>query len=91
MLLKAAASGTLRVPAWGFDPVLAIAVRYAIAERLVKESTTGYQITEPGEMLVREIIKDNEQFSSDRTFLEKIGKKITGAMVDAAANGWEAT
>lgn len=91
MLLRAAESGTLSVPAWGFDPMLAIAVRYAIAERLVKENSTGYEITEPGEIFVREIIKDIELFFTDRAFLEKVGKNITGAMVDAAANSWEVT
>lgn len=91
MMLKAAERGTLSVPAWGFDPVLAIAVRYAIAEGLVKEISTGYELTETGELFVREIIKDIDLFFSDRAFLEKVGKKITGAMVDATANGWETT
>jgi len=90
MLETAAKQKALTVPAWGFDPALAIGIRFAIAEGLMRENTTGYEIAEAGELFVREIVKDSDLFASERAFLSRIGKGITESMVDAAARGWEA-
>ncbi|KQW36584.1 hypothetical protein ASC76_18195 [Rhizobacter sp. Root404] len=80
----------LQVPAWGFDPALAIAVRLAIAEGLVAENSTGYEITESGEFFVNEILKDPDMFGRERSFLSAVGKGLTEGMVEATASGWEA-
>ncbi len=90
LLVKAAGAKQLHVPAWGFDPMLAIAVRIAIAEDLVGETSTGYEVKEAGELFVRDIVKDVELFGPERAFLKSIGKGITEAMVETAASGWEA-
>lgn len=88
-LQKAVEQKELHVPAWGFDPALAIAVRIAIAEGLVAENSTGYETTEAGELFVREILKDADMFGPERSFLSGIGKGLTEGMVEATASGWE--
>lgn len=89
LLALAVGKKVLQVPAWGFDPALAIAVRLAIAEGLVFEKTTGYMISHAGELFVKEILKDTELFERERSFLTSIGKGLTEAMVEATASGWE--
>lgn len=89
ILINTSNEGKLSIPAWGFDPVMAIGVRLAIAERLVRENTTGYEITEMGEIFIKEILKDSSLFASERSFLSRVGKRITETMVMAVANSWE--
>lgn len=89
-LIRGAASKELKISAWGFDPALAIALRFAVAEGLVREAPPSYEITEAGESFVMEILKDPELFTDEVPFLRELGKGITEAMVDAVANGWEA-
>jgi hypothetical protein len=90
LLLKAVEKKELQVPAWGFDPALAIAVRIAIAEGLVAENSTGYEITGAGEFFVKEILKDADLFGPERSFLSSLGKGLTERMVEETAGGWEA-
>src|SRR5687768_14129599 len=45
-LSHAARTKELSVTAWGFDPALAIALRYASAEGLIVTSASGYELTE---------------------------------------------
>ena len=89
-LVLAVDEKVLQVPSWGFDPALAIAVRFAIAEGLVLENSTGYEISEAGEFFVKVILKDSELFGSERSFLSSVGKGLTEGMVEATASGWEA-
>lgn len=89
-LVLAVGEKVLQVPAWGFDPTLAIAVRIAIAEGLVAENSTGYEISTDGEFFVKEIMKDVELFGRERSFLSAVGKGLTEGMIEATANGWEA-
>ncbi|WP_305825806.1 hypothetical protein [Massilia brevitalea] len=87
-LREAAARSTLLVPAWGFDPALAIALRYAIAERFIESISNGYQLTNHGSSFIKEALKDAEIFSKERTDLAVIGKGITEAMVDKVVKDW---
>lgn len=89
-LLSAVEEKELQVPAWGFDPALAIAVRIAIAEGLVAQNSTGYETTESGDRFLREVLKDTDLFGPERLFLYAIGKGLTEGMVEATASGWEA-
>lgn len=89
-LVLAVGKKVLQVPAWGFDPALAIAVRLAIAEGLVSQNSTGYEISEAGELFVKDVLKDIDLFGRERSFLTAIGKGLTEGMVEAAASGWEA-
>ena len=89
-LILAVGEKVLQVPAWGFDPALAIAVRLAIAEDLVAENSTGYVISTAGELFVKEILKDTDLFGRERSFLSAVGKGLTEGRVEATASGWEA-
>jgi len=87
--LDAASTKQLTVPAWGFDPVLAIGIRFAIAEGLIRETGKGYEIVETGEIFLKELLKDSDLFAAERKFLSSVGKDVTEAMVEAAAKSWE--
>lgn len=88
-LLDAAKAKVLHMTAWGFDPALAIAIRFAVAERLVEATTTGYQLTEKGRDFIAEVLKDADIFAPERKLLAQIGKDITESMVEKVARGWE--
>jgi hypothetical protein len=89
-LVEAAKARALLITAWGFDPAVAIAIRYAVAEDLIKTTSTGYQITEKGQSFIDEVLKDEAAFFQERALLKEIGKDITENMVEGVAKGWEA-
>lgn len=90
LLKMASDTKVLNVTAWGFDPALAIALRYAIAEKLIRTISTGYELTDTGKLLAVDVAKDQVVFGRDKTLLLSVGKNITEAMVDSVAKGWEA-
>ena len=90
-LVLAASSGVLHVPAWGFDPALAIAIRFAIAERLLRQVPTGYELTNEGTMLAKDIMDAPNIFTAEKSALLKIGKSITEAMVEVVTKSWSNT
>lgn len=87
-LVDAAKLEVLLITAWGFDPALAIAIRFAIAEDLVQQTSTGYRIADKGKAFIAEVLKDSEAFAKERNLLTEIGKDITETMVDNVAKGW---
>lgn len=89
-LVEAAKSKALHVTAWGFDPSVAFAIRYAVAEELIKTTSTGYQITDKGQSFIDAALKDDSTFAHERILLKEIGKDITEGMVEDVAKGWEA-
>lgn len=89
-LVTAAKIQSLNVQAWGFDPALSIALRFAVAETLIHSVPTGYQITDRGKLFVEDIEKDPNLLSQEKEALRRIGKGITETMVDAVAKGWRA-
>jgi hypothetical protein len=90
-LIVASREKLLRVRAWGFDPALAIAIRFAIAEGLIRETSTSYELTDKGTLFVTEILKIPDHFSNEKRILGEIGKGITENMVENVAKGWEAS
>lgn len=88
-LVDAAKAKVLNMAAWGFDPALAIAIRFAVAENLVEATSTGYQLTEKGRAFIAEVLKDADAFATERKLLTQIGKDITEGMVEKVAKGWE--
>jgi hypothetical protein len=88
-LIEAAESGALRVTAWGFDPALAICLRYAVAEGLVTTVSTGYQLTDTGGALADAVLTRSDLFSRQKPLLNVIGKHVTEGMVEGVAKGWE--
>jgi hypothetical protein len=89
-LLRAVESGHLEVPAWGFDPAPAIAVRIAIAEGLLEQGSKSYKISPLGDVFVKDLLKDSALFVAERAFLTNIGKGLTEKMVDDTARRWMA-
>lgn len=87
-LVQAGGSKILSISAWGFDPALAIAIRYAVGEKLIAETSSGYQLTEIGETFARRICSDKSILTRDAESLSKIGKSITESMIDKVAKGW---
>jgi hypothetical protein len=90
-LVDAAKAKELSMTAWGFDPALAIAIRFAVAENLLHTSSTGYQLTDKSRAFITEVLKDTDAFASERKLLTQIGKDITEGMVEKVAKGWELT
>ena len=88
-LVEASQQKSLPMTAWGFDPALAIAIQFALAEELIHATSTGYQIADKGIVFISEALKDGEIFAEVRVFLNQIGKSITELMVDNVARGWE--
>lgn len=88
-LVDAAKAKVLHMTAWGFDPALAIAIRFAVAEDLVQPTSTGYQLSDKGRTFILEVLKDADAFASERGLLKQIGKDITESMVETVAKGWE--
>lgn len=88
-LVDAANAKKLSMTAWGFDPALAIAIRFAVAESLIEVTSTGYQLTEKGRGFITEVLKDADVFAPERRLLIKVGKDITEGMVEKVAKGWE--
>lgn len=88
ILLKAAATKSLNINAWGFDPVLTLAVNYAIAEGLVITTSTGYALTDSGSILVNFLIKDNDVLHKEKRVLSAIGKSITESMINEVTKNW---
>ncbi|WDZ97344.1 hypothetical protein Herbaro_06020 [Herbaspirillum sp. WKF16] len=87
-LLDCVRQKKLTIAAWGFDPVMAIALRFAEAEKLVATTSTGYQLTETGKKFAREICKEDDNLASEREFLTAIGKSLTEAMVTTVSDKW---
>lgn len=87
-LIQASNTKTLRISAWGFDPALAIAIRFAIAETLIRENQTGYEITDKGINFVKLICAMPDVLKNDKKTLESIGKGVTEAMVEEVSKGW---
>lgn len=79
----------LDVYAWGFDPALTIALRYAIAEKLIDEEVASFKLTNKGVDYCMKIIEDETLFEQEKIFFKAVKKSITEKMVDSAAKGWK--
>ncbi len=88
-LVEAAKQKKLTLAAWGFDPAFAIAIRYAIAEGLVREVSSAYELTERGHAVAKAVLADPDVLTEDKSALLAIGKGITETMVEDVAKGWE--
>lgn len=89
ILVRAAITEKLDVSGWGFDPAVPIALRFAIAERLVEDVSSGYKITTTGETFVKVVIKEGH-LEKDKDLLSRVSKKITESMVVDVARSWMA-
>lgn len=81
-------AGSLSLPTWGFDPALAIGLRFAQAEQLLTQVSNGYALTEKGRDFIKNALKDPSIFAAERTALAEIGRGITEGMVEQVAKDW---
>jgi Na+(H+)/acetate symporter ActP len=88
-LVRAAQCKRLDVLAWGFDPALAYALRYAVADGLITPVKENFVASDIGDKFIRETLNDNSCFQSAKTFLTSVGKSITEGMVETVSKGWE--
>lgn len=79
----------LDVYAWGFDPALTIALRYAIAEKLIDEDVDTFKLTNKGIEYCMRILEDETLFEEEKAFLQVVKKSITEKIVDSATKGWK--
>ncbi|MEZ2774585.1 hypothetical protein ACBP83_12250 [Acinetobacter pseudolwoffii] len=79
----------LDVYAWGFDPALTIALRYAIAEKLIDEDVDSFKLTNKGVEYCMRILEDETLFEEEKNFLQVVKKSITEKIVDSATKGWK--
>ena len=87
-LLRAKADQRLNVAAWGFDPAVVLALRFAIGQSLIQAMSTNYQITNLGSEFIRTACKEPDNLVTERNFLKALGKSITEAMVSDIAQTW---
>jgi len=88
-LCKGLESGSLLFLTWGFDPAVAIAIRFALAEKLVSETSTGYKIEPKGKIFVNDFMKDTALLHLERTALSGVGTSVTERMVESIAKDWK--
>ncbi|EPM5526210.1 hypothetical protein OHW35_08015 [Acinetobacter baumannii] len=88
-LINSLKGGNLKISAWGFDPALTIAIRFAIAEKLLFEESTGYKLSELEIQFSKEIMSDSLLFTQEKEFLLSIKKALTEAMVESVAKSWK--
>lgn len=83
-----ATTGKLLLTGWGFDPAVPLALIYAVSEGLIKDVSTGYELTEDGESFVRKF-RQSGLLGNEYETLQRIGKRITETMVNKVAQSWE--
>lgn len=82
-------AGSLSLLTWGFDPALAIALRFAQAEGLLAQVSNGYALTEKGRDFIKNALKNPSIFATERAALAEVGRVITEGMVEQVAKDWK--
>jgi len=88
MFISSAESKAITFGVWGLDPTLNMALNFAVAEDLVKKTTTGYQITPRGTLFLQ-VAKIPTLFEDEVGILSIIKKNITESMVKNVARKWK--
>jgi predicted aldo/keto reductase-like oxidoreductase len=88
LLQQAAKKNALSLLTWGFDPAVSIALRYALAEKLVSQVSTGYQLEAKGQFFLNQALKLEDAFSVEKEVLKEVSNSITEKMVEAIAKDW---
>lgn len=88
-LVTASKTKRLDVLAWGFDPALAHALRYAEADKLIAPRKASFGLSERGDTLAIAVAADPLSFPDAKLFLSTVGKAITENMVETISKGWD--
>lgn len=89
-LSQAARRKKLSMATWGFDPALAVALRFMCAEKLVVEDDGKFTLLPAGEAFAAGILKDKTAMLAVKGDLELIGGGVTEDMVKVVAREWKA-
>lgn len=87
-LIVSAENSELSFDIWGMDPTVNFAINHAISNGLMAKTTSGYQITNKGELFLSTYSVKSE-FSNIDGFINSVRKKITQKMVDNVALRWK--
>lgn len=79
----------LSMATWGFDPALAVALRYLCAEKLAIEDDGKFTLLPAGQAFALGIISDKAAMAAVKGDLKLIGKGVTEEMVMAVAKEWK--
>ena len=88
-LVQASEGSTFGLTAWGFDPALIVAIRFALADQLITETTSGYQITEKGRGFAKVIANEAGVLTGEKSLLARVKRNITETMISDVTKGWE--
>lgn len=78
----------LTMVTWGFDPALAVALRFLFAEGLLIDEGTKVSLSADGVAFAAALMEDKALLAPEKRDLALIGKGVTEAMVDAIAKEW---
>jgi len=65
----------INVTNWSIEPSIIRAVRYALAEELILRDTEKYILADKGIQFVDKIMKDDNLFQKEKSFLQALGKR----------------
>ncbi|USL39610.1 hypothetical protein [Priestia megaterium] len=80
---------TKNFPIWRFEPALNRALSFAIAEGLVEQAKLNYRLTPKGEEFVVRIIMLTDLMTSEKSFINKVKKKVTETLIKDISRRWE--
>lgn len=86
-LLKFSRDSNQGISFWSVDPMLNRAIEFAVADKLIRRGNGIYSITETGEEYIKSI-RNIEEFESDISLLEMIGKNVTESLVSKQLDFW---
>lgn len=89
VLSQAVRRKKLGMATWGFDPALAVALRFLHAEKLVVEDDGKFTLLPAGEKFAVGVVSDTTAMLAVKGHLKLIGKGVTEEMVKAVAREWK--
>ncbi|QDE39817.1 hypothetical protein FIV34_11660 [Luteibacter pinisoli] len=89
-LSQAARQKKLNLAVWGFDPALAVALRYLEGSELISEANGKFALEAEGQAFAKAIMADESLMRIVKRDLGAVGKGITEDMVSAVSKEWKA-
>ena len=79
----------LFISAIRFDPAVNRVLGYALADGLIKQLVKGtYKLTDKGKEFVKKIKADKELMQNEKSFLEKIGNRLSEEKISELTDIW---
>ncbi|MDA4746662.1 hypothetical protein, partial [Enterobacter hormaechei] len=80
----------LNLAVWGFDPALAVVLRYLVGSELLSEANGKFTLQPEGHAFAKTIMADESLMRKVKRDLGVVGKGITEDMVSAVSKEWKA-